>query len=258
MNSHALVSAISLFPVRSCAGASLQQASITPHGLLFDRRWRLISASGEFLTQRECPGMALIRPSISDSELFLDHPDANQLHVPVREVASASAITRVSETCTGIDQGDEVAEWLFAALGVKARLLHLQNDRADADFARPDMSPILVISEESLADLNSRLSQPVSMNRFRPNIIVRGVQPYEEDSWDRVMIGDVLYEASKEPCGRCAMVNIDQERGAKAGKEPLKTLATYRRANGVVLFGKYMVAVSSGIVRVNDPIRRAS
>jgi uncharacterized protein YcbX len=258
MNSQAVVSAINLFPVRSCAGADLQLASITPHGLLYDRQWRLVAESGRFLTQRECPKMALIRPSMSGSELHLDYSGAEQLHVPVAEGVRDVAITRVSDTCFGVDQGEPVADWLFAALGTRARLLHLQNENADADFARPDMSPILVISEESLADLNSRMSEPVLMNRFRPNIVVRGILPYEEDSWDRVYIGDVLYEAWTEPCGRCAMINIDQERGEKAGKEPLKTLATYRRSGGVVLFGKYMVAVSSGIVKVNDSIRRAA
>jgi uncharacterized protein YcbX len=180
------------------------------------------------------------------------------LHIPARESDRDAAVTSVSDTCFGIDQGEEVADWLFANLGIKARLLHLQNENADADFARPDMSPILVISEESLADLNSRMSEPVSMNRFRPNIVVRGILPYEEDSWERVYIGDILYEAWTEPCGRCAMVNIAQERGEKAGKEPLKTLATYRRSGGVVLFGKYMVALSSGTVNVKDCIRRAA
>jgi uncharacterized protein YcbX len=258
MHSHAIVSGISLFPVRSCAGADLMQASITPHGLVYDRQWRLVSATGEFLTQRECPKMALIRPSIAGSKLRLDYPGSEQLHVPICEMTAKSAITRVNENCSGVDQGEAVADWLFASLGTRARLLHLRDENNDVDFARPDMSPILVISEESLADLNSRLSQPVSMNRFRPNIIVRGVQPYEEDSWERVLIGDVLYEASKEPCGRCGMINIDQEKGEKAGKEPLKTLATYRRANGAVLFGKYMFAVSPGVVKINDTISRAA
>jgi uncharacterized protein YcbX len=255
MNSQAIVSAINLFPVRSCAGADLQQASITPHGLVYDRQWRLIAESGQFLTQRECPKMALIRPSISGSELRLDYPGAEQLHVKAHEGVGDAAITRVSDTCFGVDQGQKVADWLFASLGMRARLLHLQSESADADFARPDMSPILVISEESLADLNSRMSSPVQMNRFRPNIVVRGIAPYQEDTWKRVYIGDVLYEAWTEPCGRCAMINIDQEKGEKAGKDPLKTLATYRRSGGVVLFGKYMVAVSSGIVKVNDFIR---
>jgi uncharacterized protein YcbX len=258
MNSPAFVSAINLFPVRSCAGADLDQAVVTPHGLLFDRQWRLVSETGEFLTQRECPKMALVRPSVVNSELFLDFLDARQLHVAAGEPHSGLPVRRVSSDCYGTDQGDEAADWLTCALGVKTRLLRLNNDNAELDFTRPDMSPLLVISEESLADLNSRLGDNrVSMNRFRPNIVVRGVRPYEEDTWERVYIGDVLYEAWTEPCGRCAMVNIDQEKGEKAGKEPLKTLATYRRSNGVVLFGKYMVAVTPGYVRVNDSIRYA-
>ena len=157
-------------------------------------------------------------PSIHrGSELRLNYPGSEPLHVSICEMKASAAVTLINENCSGVDQGEAVADWLFASLGTRARLLHLRNENNDADFARPDMSPILVISEESLADLNSRLSQPVSMNRFRPNIVVRGVQPYEEDSWERVLIGDVLYEASKEPCGRCSMINIDQEKGEKAG-----------------------------------------
>ena len=251
MNSTVTVSAINLFPVRSCAGLSLQDSGITPHGLFLDRNWRLLGPTGQFLTQRECPKMALVRPSLSTSGLTLDFPDAAGIEIASR---TSEARVRVSDTSFGIDQGDHVADWLLKVLGVEARLLQVTNEVAAKDFAKPDMSPVLVISEESLADLNSRLPEPVAMNRFRPNIVVRGGLPYEEETWTRVLIGDVVYEASTEPCGRCVMVNIDQGKGQKAGKEPLRTLATYRRANGVVIFGKYMVAQSRGVVRLNDAV----
>jgi len=254
------VSAVNLFPVRSCAGQSMSEAEVTANGLTFDRQWRLIGGNGRFLTQRECPKMAVIRPSIVDGQL--------QLHFAGETLQSAAgpavkenadrALVPVYENWSGIDQGDEIAAWLSTVLGVEARLLRVvpaqSRTKISEDFTRPDMSPVLVISEESLADLNSRLPEPVLMNRFRPNIVIRGGQPYEEESWTRVVIGDVVYEASTEPCGRCPMINVDQEKGERSGKDPLKTLAGYRRLQGVVLFGKYMVPQSRGVVRVGDSI----
>lgn len=253
MKTHPVVTAVTLFAVRSCAGEDLQQAEVTPNGFIFDRQWRLVTPQGKFLTQRECPKMALIHPRVHDGKLRLSCATMAQDAPECQDDLNLAAIA-ISDSHTGIDQGDAVAEWLFTVLDVEARLLRVVTSGHDSDFSRPDMSPVLVISEESLADLNSRLQVPVPMNRFRPNIVVRGVEPYEEESWTRVRIGDVWYVASAEPCGRCSMINIDQVTGKKAGKEPLKTLAGYRRTPGAVIFGKYMVPESSGVVRVNDSV----
>jgi uncharacterized protein len=251
------VTAINVFLIRSCAGVSLQEATVTPHGLSLDRHWRLVTSAGKFLTQRECPQMALLQPSLLNSALRLSFAGKAEI-APCGVDSSTHAPIRINETCQGIDQGDDVAQWLFTVLGTDARLLRVVDDAASTDFLRPDMSPVLVISEESLADLNSRLDEPVLMNRFRPNIVVRGLKPYEEDSWERVLIGDVVYVASTEPCGRCTLITVDQEKGEKSGKEPLKTLATYRRVPGAVIFGKYMVPESVGLLRVNDTITTAA
>ena len=252
--SSVIVTAVNLFPLRSGAGEAKQAAEVTPNGLRYDRQWRLVTSQGKFLTQRESPQMALLQPSVIDSQLRLSFPGRPEIAVASD---SSGAVVAINEDFSGIDQGDEVASWLATALGTDARLL-LVNDKNTAggeDQRRPDMSQVLVISEESLADLNSRLEEPVLMNRFRPNIVVSGLQPYEEESWTRVTIGGVEYVASTEPCGRCSMINIDQERGERGGREPLKTLASYRRTPGAVIFGKYMVPLSTGMVTVGDTVK---
>jgi uncharacterized protein len=263
------VTALNLFPVRSCAGISSASVHVSAHGLLLDRQWRLIGADGDFLTQRECPPMALIRPSIEKDKLCLrfaagDEADVCQVALRGENQNTAGEGVRISESCRGIDQGDAVAAWLHKQLGRPARLLRVTDASAEqivrgsagsADFARPDMSPVLIISEASLTDLNSRLDTPVKMNRFRPNIVVSGIAAYEEETWSEVTIGGVKFVASSEPCGRCSLINIDQERGEKAGKEPLKTLARYRRSQaGPVIFGKYMVPVNVGVINLHDEV----
>ena len=276
----AKITALNLFSVRSCAGQDLQQAEVTPHGLKFDRQWRLITPAGDFLTQNQCPKMALIYPTVEASQLRLsfgkkeqkeqeeEGTELSHFQGELVDRSDAEAVP-INDKCAGVDQGEAVADWLTAHLDMPVRLLRVVNAAANADtatatdFARPDMSPVLVISEESLADLNARLPEPVLMNRFRPNIVVSGLAPYEEETWTSVYIGDVLFVASTEPCGRCPMINIDQEKGAKAGKDPLKTLAGYRRQknpNGgadAVIFGKYMVPASVGRINVGDAIKAA-
>jgi uncharacterized protein YcbX len=264
LTTNLIVSAVNLFSVRSCAGETLQEAAITPNGLTFDRQWRLVTPDGKFLTQRECPKIALVQPRIVQSKLQLRFAASAVIAPACHDNADIEPV-RISDSHLGIDQGDDVANWLASVLDTPVRLLRVTDDAsslaldaASNDFARPDMAPVLIISEESLADLNTRLEEPVLMNRFRPNIVVRGGQAYEEDSWTRVVIGDVVYVAFTEPCGRCSMINIDQEKGEKAGREPLKTLATYRRTPAAVIFGKYMVPESCGVVRVGDKISTVS
>jgi uncharacterized protein YcbX len=280
MTTKIAVVSLDVFPIRSCAGQSLSEAEVTPNGLVHDRLWRLASPEGIFLTQRECPRMALVRPAIKDGVLTLTMArpakepattgDASLADAPatfkaplIRDGAASEQLSKIYDNHTGIDQGDDVAEWLTAQLGTPARLLHvipIVASQADIgslpqDYLRPDMSPVLVISEESLADLNTRLVDPVLMNRFRPNIVIRGVEPYGEEKLERIMVGDVEFVAHTEPCGRCPMINVDQENGVKGSKEPLKVLAGYRRQGGPVIFGKYMRPVKAGVIRVGDSIK---
>ncbi len=248
------VTAINRYPVRSCAGEAMSAAQVTPNGLVLDRQWRLARPDGKFLTQTQWPKMALIRPSVVDSRLQLKFADSNQIAPAVRDNPDVP-LFRISDQHQGIDQGDEIAEWLGSVLDIEARLLRVRTATGVHDFARPNMSPIEIITEESLADLNSRLSEPVPIDRFRPTYVVSGLsRPYEEDSWNRVQIGDIFYAASTEPCGRCPMININQQTGKWGSKELLKTLIGYRRTPQGVIFGKYLVPESNGTVHIGDKV----
>jgi len=232
------LSALHLYPVKSCRGLSVPSAELDDHGLVGDRRFMIVAeADGLFLTQRTHPRMALIETSLTSTELFLSSPGRGSVTVPLNASAGLRRVTVWKSTVTADDCGDESAEWLTNFLGLPLRLV-----RMGGTFQRPmlkaaaqagdvvsfaDSCPLMVLSEASLADLNSRLAQPLPMNRFRPNFVIAGCEPYAEDTWDRVRIGDAVFR-SAGPCARCPITTTDQFTAVR-GKEPLKTLATYRR-----------------------------
>ena len=158
--------------------------------------------------------------------------------------------------------GGYADRWFGRFLGSSCQLVRKPEDDVrpvDSAYARggdqtsfADAFPLLLISEASLEDLNRRLESPVPMNRFRPNLVVRGCGPYAEDGWEEVRAGGASFRVA-EPCARCAITTVDRGSGER-GKEPLRTLATYRKADGEVLFGRYLIHASNGTVRVGDPV----
>ncbi|HBL54839.1 MAG TPA: hypothetical protein DDZ36_02830 [Deltaproteobacteria bacterium] len=134
------------------------------------------------------------------------------------------------------------------------------NRPVDPDFAVgeyqaafSDAYPLLLISEASLNDLNNRLPEPVAMKRFRPNLVVNNTKPYEEDSWKKIIIGECEFQVVK-PCSRCILTTVDPETGEFSGKEPLRTLATYRKQSGNVMFGQNLIATIKGKLEVGMPV----
>jgi hypothetical protein len=243
------LSALHLYPVKSCRGLSVNTAEVDDHGLVGDRRFMVVTADeGRFLTQRTHPRMALIATALNRDDLILSTPHHGSVTVgrALRPTVGdkprpTRRVTIWKSTVTADDCGDEAAEWLTNFLGSPLRLVQMggpylrpnQKPAAQAgdvvSFA--DSCPFLAVSEASLADLNDRLiarhEEPLPMNRFRPNLVVAGSTPYAEDSWARLRIGGIMFR-SAGPCARCPITTTDQET-AERGKEPLKTLATYRR-----------------------------
>jgi uncharacterized protein YcbX len=162
------------------------------------------------------------------------------------------------DECPAYYCGEKAANWFSLFLNISARLVfmpsesrrlvdpHYSDGRQIVSFA--DGFPFLLISEASLGDLNRRLKKPLEMERFRPNLVVKGCQPYEEDSWKSIRIGDISFQVSK-PCSRCVITTIDPSDGT-TDKEPLRTLATYRATQGKVLFGQNLIHESEGTVEV--------
>lgn len=258
------VAALYHYPVKSCRGIALEAARITPYGLERDRQWMVVDGDGVFLSQRRLPAMALIEAALSDNALLLRAPGMAEIVVPEAQAVRPLAVRVWDDGVTARDAGDDAAAWLsdylrqpcrLAALGPELRRpVDPDYDRHDTQVAFSDGFPFLLLSQASLADLNSRLARPLPMNRFRPNIVVSGCPPYAEDGWKTLRIGEALFHVVK-PCSRCAITTTDQMTG-RVGKEPLRTLASYRRgAGGKVYFGQNLIhETRHGVLRVGDGV----
>ncbi len=261
--SEAAVSALHVYPVKSMGGISLPATDVTARGLALDRRWMVVDADGDFVTQREQPRLALCKTSVHPEALHIDAPGMPTLRVPLSPPPGARITVRVwRSVCEAVVVSADADTWLSEYLPIPCTLVFMPEETRRAqnpDYAAgegivsfADGYPLLVLGEASLADLNSRLDISLPMNRFRPNVVAAHVPAYDEDTWARVQIGSVLFHGVK-PCDRCAITTIDQDTAAR-GTEPLPTLAGYRRARGKVFFGQYLVPDAPGVVRVGDPI----
>lgn len=259
----ATLSAIYIYPVKSCRGISLASAALDFWGLHYDRNWMVVDANGRFLTQREEPRLALVETLLEPGSLRLKAPESEDLVISLLPAVHAEVAVRVwRDDCQAKDQGEEAASWFSHYLQRPCRLVRMGEQfirgvdpvyaRRPAQVSFADGYPLLLISEASLADLNQRLATPLPMNRFRPNLVVSGCEPYAEDGWKAVQIGAVGFDLVK-PCARCAITATDQVTTVR-GKEPLQTLATYRRGEEGVNFGQNVIHQSQGSVRVGDPV----
>ena len=252
-----ILSELNIYPVKSLAGIPLVSALVEDRGLQFDRRWMLVDEKRKFITQREVPAMALVKIDV-DANGLTASVNGNKIRVTDAHASGETATVKIwSSSVKGAFYPKEVDEWFSDAIGSSCRLVLMPEStkrkvnpfyairkfRDTVSFA--DGYPFLLLGEASLEDLNARLDVPVPMNRFRPNFVVSGSEPFEEDTWKRIRIGATEFHIVK-PCARCVLTTVDQARGEKNGKEPLKTLSTYRNKNGNVLFGQNLIAESTG------------
>ncbi len=269
------LASIHLYPVKSCRGIAVESAELDQRGLVGDRRFLVVDAQGKAVTQRTVPRMALIETVLTASTLVLRTEGVGEVSIPrgssgepLRSVDLWSSLGLQAEDC-----GVEPAAWLSEVVGFPVRLV-----RAGPDFHRPvkptkaapgdevaftDAYPLLAISQASLDDLNQRLRgaghDAVPMDRFRPNLVIAGCAPYEEDTWTRVRAGDAVLRAAG-PCARCIMTTTDQRTGER-GKEPLRLLASYRRTSSdpsEVNFGQNLIhEAKRGTLRVGAALQPA-
>ncbi len=260
-----MVSEINIYPVKSLKGIGLQKAVVESRGLQFDRRWMLVDSDGKFMTQRDFPRMALIETSVNGDGLVVRF-DGRELAVPADAAKGPFEVAIWEGPVAAAMFGDEVNVWFSELLETDCRLVTIPETTRrllPAEFAvRPgedhvsfaDGYPFLVISEASLAELNSRLEVPVPMNRFRPNLVVSGSGPFAEDGWKIIRIANTVFHVVK-PCARCVLTTVDQSTGIKYGKEPLKTLAEFRTKDGKVLFGQNLIAENpGGSIKVGEEV----
>lgn len=269
------LSGLFIYPVKSLRGVALSSAEIDPLGLVGDRRFLIVDELGRQLTQRPLPRMALIETELTSSDLILRAPEMDPCFIPLHPTTPAAVKTVSvwkSEGLLADDCGADPAAWLTLFLGVTCRLVRIGNQfrrpvlnpkRAQPDdlVSFADGYPFLVTSEASLSDLNDRLlasgEEPVPMNRFRPNLVISGCGDFAEDTWPRFKIGTVTFRAGG-PCGRCVVTTTDQLT-AERGKEPLRTLASYRRDKTEptdMNFGQNLIhETKCGILKVGDAIK---
>lgn len=267
------VAALYLYPVKSLRGTPVPTAAVDDLGLAGDRRFLIVDHAGRFITQRTVPRMARVATSLSDGLLHLSAEGAGSISVAIPSDPYATILPVSVWSQAGLqaeDCGEETATWLSDAIKTPCRLV-----RAGAAFHRPvtrdearpedllsfaDGAPLLVTTTASLNDLNRRIiaggGAPVSMDRFRPNLVLEGTEPFAEDRWAGLDIAGTRFRATG-PCDRCIVTTTDQLTGQR-GKEPLKTLSTFRRdpqEPTSVLFGLNLIQESkSGHVAVGDPV----
>ncbi|CAE6727432.1 MOSC domain-containing protein [Paraburkholderia nemoris] len=261
------ISELFVYPIKSCAGIALNEARLLATGLEYDRYWMVTDPSGAMLTQRAYPRMALIRVELGEHELVIRAPGMSELRTPL-EAAGLSAPHKVQtvvwrDAAYGLDTGEESAAWFSAFLGVPSRLLRFDPERerqVDPDYTASvpgsttyfaDGFPLLVIGQASLDDLNVRLNSKgapsIPIDRFRPNVVLTGLEAYEEDYVESLSVGGAAEEAVElklvKPCARCPMPTVDQAKGAPDPdwpNEPTDTMSVYRanpQRDGAVTFG---------------------
>lgn len=281
---HMHISEINIYPIKSLKGISVDSATVEPRGLQNDRRWMLTDPHGKFMTQREFPRMATITVRVESGQLRVESDAAGEMSIPFEpDNGERRQVTIWQSVCDGLVYNGEVSEWFSDVLGTACQLVYMPDetnrsvnerfDRGGDIVSFADGYPLLVIGAASLADLNHRIMNadksvraPLPMNRFRPNIVVSGSEAYAEDNWNKIRIGEAVFRSTK-PCERCVIPTVNQARGEFDGKEPLKTLATYRMAKDVmpdrldslgitpnaVLFGQHLIAETSGhTINVGD------
>jgi uncharacterized protein YcbX len=257
------VTGLYCYPLKSARGSVLVEACLDPFGIEGDRRWCLVGDDGNVITQRDSPVLATLEVrAVGDGiELHTDGRAPMAVALPGTDAEPVSVQVWRDRT-GGQAAGAEADAWLENLLKRPCRLLYMPpgtHRQVSLDFGRPgdrvsfaDGYPLLLTSEASLADLNRRMELALPMDRFRPNLVIDGETPFAEDGWSRIRVGDTELRVVK-PCARCVVTTTDQRTGAR-GKEPLRTLASFRNAGGKVLFGENLIHDGPGPLRLGDPV----
>lgn len=253
------ITSLHVYPIKGCGGASVDQITLDHRGPVGDRRWMVTSPDGRFLTQREHPLMATVRPRVSADGITLSAPGMPTLLAPTTEGFAPLEVTVWKSGCVAADQGDPAAQWFSDLLGRECRFVWMPeaisrpvSGGGQEAITFADGYPILVCHQASLEELNRHLETPVTMNRFRANVVVRGGEAWDEDRWARLTGDGVDLEMAK-PCERCKVITVDQETG-ESGKEPLRTLASFDRDVEGVCFGQNAIHRETPSLRVGQTL----
>jgi uncharacterized protein len=251
------VSELAIYPVKSLSQILLDESKVSRFGLEKDRRWMVVDKSRKFVTQRQQARMCLVQTDLLDDVLKLSAPGMPDLSVAVVNKKTKHKVVIWEDECQVHDCGDMPAKWLSEFLHIDCRLVYFPEDEnrlidqvyasSDDHTAFSDGFPVLLTSQASLNDLNSKLAKSVPMSRFRPNLVVTGCDAFAEDNWRVIRIGDLTMRVVK-PCSRCVIPTIDTSTGKKSS-EPIKTLSQYRKRNNKIFFGQNVIANGTGFIK---------
>ncbi|MCY4674912.1 MAG: MOSC domain-containing protein [Bacteroidetes bacterium] len=251
-----------IYPIKSTHRVAQLRAMVNPWGLFGDRRWMIVDEHARFLTQREMPRMALIQAVPHDDGSLLLTATGHQYQTVSLpgEGADILEVLVWKDLVPARKASQKASEWLTSFLGRRVDLVYMHDPnlrQTDTTYAKPgtvvsfaDGYPLLCTTEASLTMLNEKLPAPIPMERFRPNVVVSGGAPFEEDTWRRLRIGEVVFAVVK-PCTRCTITTVDQETASR-GKEPLRTLNSFRKRGGNVYFGENLVPENNGVIHRGD------
>ncbi len=259
------VSQLFIYPIKSLGGIELSSAEVLERGFKNDRRWMLVDANNQFMTQRELPAMALLKTAISNDRIIISNNHKPDEHIHIPAVNNSTKMIRVKiwdDECDSLEADANINNWFSFQLNQECKLVYMPDEslrKVDTKYASgeeitsfSDGYPLLLIGQASLDDLNSRLADKLPINRFRPNIVFSGGHAFEEDEMEEFVVNDIHFFGVKL-CARCVVTTINQEKAEK-NKEPLKTLATYRQHNNKIYFGQNLLHKGTGTIRVNDSI----
>jgi len=264
----AVLDEIRIYPVKSLPGVRIKSADVLQKGILHDRRYMLVDHEGRFLSQRSHPSMCRFEVALLDRHFNIRSKESDQsIILPLDPDASALRSTQATiweDDVLVTEPFPDFSKWFSLQLGMDCRLVFFPESGGrpvDPDYiptagdwhvSLADGYPLLLTNQASLQDLNDRLSNPVSMERFRPNLMISGLRAYQEDTLKNFRIGSVTFAAVK-PCARCNLITIDPQTG-EAGEEPLRTLNTFRRKGNKVLFGMNTIPLVNGTIHEGDEI----
>lgn len=258
------------YPVKSCRGIRLERAEVGRMGIRHDRQWMVVRDDGIFVAQRGADGLhngvrslGQVETAITDGVLSLRAADMPELNLPVAGVDGQRLAAQVwSSAVFAVDQGREASDWFTAYLSRERpgryRLVRMPDDgvrtanRGAGHLAFADGYPFMVLSTASLADLNARMPAPLPVDRYRPSMVLSAAEPYVEDRVERMRVREIELSGTTR-CVRCPIPTFDQRTGAR-GKEPLRTLATYRRTPRGVVFGRNFNHAGTGTISVGDAV----
>lgn len=258
------LSEIWIYPIKSMGGIRLKNAKVAEKGLENDRRWMLVDEQNVFITQRVHPIMALFKLE-RKNENFVVRFKEDSIELPISFAGEGPEIKTIiwDDEVQTKEVGVRFNKWFSEKMGIACKLVVFpENNKRQVDakysinseqVSLSDGYPILIIGQSSLDDLNRRLNSPVPMNRFRPNLVFTGGQPYAEDSWKYFSVGSNKF-AGVKPCSRCILTTVNQQTG-KQGKEPLSTLATYRKSENKIYFGQNVLAIDKNEIHEGDAIK---